>query len=404
MILMNLFTEEINDLAREVAIEFSNRNLPPLQFFSRFSTSNTPSLLRDLCTKLLSRVNDAMKDEAVLQDLLLMNDQSVFSQAIEFSTKDGVVDNEKLKLYMCIALVQVNSMGFDSHISALDDRDNLKAIGLEFDDNYLVDLRNKRLELRRDGIIVDKKYTYYLHQFMRRMYSANFVGIPSMLRKFMESGNQVFVRLDPLRRTVAEFYRDGPFEADYWHGKKFSAEIFDDKKFSGRTLHYTTGFYNFHYDVRYTVFRTKMMDMEKGLREFVIEEYCHPLDTTGNRMVGFGEEYCIQKFAHFVYDQNRKKINHLDGAVRVFSVDEYEKIYSIISKGEDVEEHIGKRYKMFLVLNDMELEDSKDALIEWFRYNPLVPEYLTGKKQKPVISYIDYAAKYGDRHKKGESL
>jgi len=287
-LLQKYFSSEINSLAKRCATEFSNRNLAPLIYFIRFSESSIPSELRDLCTQLLGLMRIIVNEKASYEAIVNIKGDAWLSHAIDFSSKDGVIDKDNFIYQLCIAIVAVNSRNIDDDILNLNDVSLLNDIGIKYDKNNMVDLTANNIELRRSGLIIDKKYTLYLHQFMRRMYSANFVGIPYLLKQFIDEGNEVYARLDPLRITQAKHYRDGSIEADYWHGKPFSNDILDDKRFRGRTVHRTSGYYNFGYDVRYTVFRTKMMDTNKYLREFVIEEYCKPTDTFGGKSSGFG--------------------------------------------------------------------------------------------------------------------
>ncbi len=44
----------------------------------------------------------------------------------------------------------------------------------------------------------------------------------------------------------------------------------------------------------------------------------------------------IQKFAHFVFDQNRKQIEHGDGSVRYFLLNDYDETFQKIATGRAV--------------------------------------------------------------------
>ena len=83
--------------------------------------------------------------------------------------------------------------------------------------------------------------------------------------------------------------------------------------------------------------------MDENKRQFKIEEYCS-LEPEH----GIGERFCIEKFGHVVYDQNEDCFTHLDGAVRVFPVEEYIDHLDAVESGRDVDEKIGTRHKLFL--------------------------------------------------------
>jgi hypothetical protein len=121
-----------------------------------------------------------------------------------------------------------------------------------------------------------------------------------------------------------------------------------------------------------------MMDEKK--RQFMIEEYTPVNDpwVSTKRPPGFGTTWCIQKFAHFVYDQHFNIFSHLDGAVRVFSIEEYGNALQDVTKGKDPGSKIGSRHKLFLVEGSISMECIQSLLYEFFRRNPHPAEYFSG--------------------------
>lgn len=65
-------------------------------------------------------------------------------------------------------------------------------------------------------------------------------------------------------------------------------------------------------------------------------------------MPGVSEKYVLQRFAHFVYNQNNGSFEHIDCAVRIFNRDEYDKLY----EEETLEEKLGRgsSYSKFLAV------------------------------------------------------
>ncbi len=99
-------------------------------------------------------------------------------------------------------------------------------LAIHYDKEYLVKV-DKDMDLRNRALIVGDNMLCP-HQFMRRFYSASFVGLPPLLRQCLDKGLSVKLRLDPFRLSEPQYYRDW-VEADYWHGRHFSAMLLEDK-------------------------------------------------------------------------------------------------------------------------------------------------------------------------------
>ncbi len=111
----------------------------------------------------------------------------------------------------------------------------------------------------------------------------------------------------------------------------------------------------------------------------MIEEYVpltNPVQPT-RRIHGIGKEYCIQKFAHFVYDQGQQIISHIDGAVRTFAIKDYAEALDIVTRGSEPDKRIGTRYKLFKVEGSISIEQVQSLLYEFFMYNPHIGEYFS---------------------------
>lgn len=376
----------ISKLAQVISNEFENRNLFPLIDFIRFLEEK--SVLGKSCQKLHKIILSAITNRKSFNKLLSESKKSAWIRlALEFGTNGKTYDLDLITIHLCIYLIQKKATSIDRHIDLLDNNSLSKELNILTDDNLLIDLSNKQLKLENHGIFVRGNTLVYPHQFLRRFYSANFVGMPRLLSKAFNMGLSVKLRIDPVRQTISDNYRE-IVEFDLWHGPKFSKQLLMNKHLSSRTQHISRGYYCFSYDPKFTTFRTKMMD--KDLREFSIEEYC-PLNLPfGGVSPGVGDKYCIQKFAHFTFDQNLGYITHLDGAVRVFEVEKYAKYFELIESGLDVEEKIGSRHKMFLVEGRIDDELAQEMLTEWFRYNPHIQEYFSGTTVEPTMTFSQY--------------
>jgi hypothetical protein len=265
----------------------------------------------------------------------------------------------------------------DEYITRIKDYDLLKSLGIPVDDDGLVTL-DEDMELRRHALILpSQKIMIYPHQFLRRFYHANFVNMPNMLENLKKEGKKVKLRIDPIRITHPKYYQE-IIEEDYWYGLKFAASLFQSKdKKPVRTLHRTNGNHNPFYPVDFTLFRSDMMSDSE--RQFMIEAYVpltNPVQST-RRIHGIGKGYCIQKFAHFVYDQGQQTISHIDGAVRTFAIEDYAEALDIVSRGSEPGKRVGTRHRLFKVEGSISIEQVQSLLYEFFMYTPQIGEYFS---------------------------
>lgn len=379
---------EIQNLAKEIAQEFANRNLFAQVDFMTLADEKRQGWLSKKCLVLFDKTREIMERENLIALSTSNSPKPAWlASALFMSNQEGIIDQDKFAKHICIEIISKANPGTDEHIELLGDNDLLQSLGITPNDHMLVSLKDPRLELKMHGITVDKKVLVYPHQFLRRYYTSNFVGLPILLRKIHDTGASVSIRIDPLRQTTVNYYRE-VMEFDYWYGLPFSQAILERKDVLPRTVHYSRGYMNLSYDPRYTVFRTKMMDQNQ--REFMIEEYCPVLLHGDRKHPGVGSKFCIQKFAHTSYDQTDGYFSHIDGAVRVFTIEDYENYFKNIADGGDVDEKVGIRHKLFLVEGNLSMETVQELLAEWFRYNPHIMEYFTGASVEPEMTYADY--------------
>lgn len=203
----------------------------------------------------------------------------------------------------------------------------------------LVDISrpSSRLKLLDHAIDISDGRRIYLHQFLRRHFNSNFVDTPRILNFAIQQGLKVEVRIDPFRLGDMSRYRN-IIECDAWFGPKFNQQLLDSKdKTEKVTIHHFNGDdpREKAYNQYVTIFRTSMLDFDKGFRQFFIEEFSPYLDYLQSPMSGVYEKYVLQRFAHFVYDQSNKNFEHVDCAVRIFERKEYDWLYNIAKQGND---------------------------------------------------------------------
>jgi hypothetical protein len=377
-----LSNHRINTLTCGIATELENRNRFPLHEIPRLIYTEETTVLSKDCKELYKIIQSKLAEEGFLNELIQSN------EIPKYLITQSLPNVEDITMEVCIFLVQRKRKTIDQYVEHLKDLELCKNLELELNKHGLINIADSRIEMLNHGILYKNSILIYPHQFLRRYYGSNFVELPSLLKKFSSNGLKVSIRIDPFRKCKKEFYANG-VEKDYQFGKPFSEELLMSKEGkTKRTVYFSRGIYCSSYDAKYTVFRTKMMNTD--LREFMIEEYCPIIMYNGSKSPGVGERYCIQKFAHICYNQNEKAFNHLDGAVRVFEIEEYRDYFKTIENGNDVDEKIGQRHKLFLIEGKMETELVKDLLVEWFRYNPHIQEYFSGETLKPYFTYDEY--------------
>ncbi len=241
-------------------------------------------------------------------------------------------------------------------------------------------------EIRKHGIVLGESLIFP-HAFLRRYGSSNFVDINVLLSRFVNSGKEVFVRLDPFKQGEKSEYQE-ILERDVYYGPKFSEDILTCENNFKPTLHYTE-FENpanrvqlLTYPVKYTIFRPSWLDVKKQIVQYYIEELVVPMEKykyQSERLPPFsGNKYVAQKFVHLTFDRRNNYFEHIDGSVRIFKREEYFKVFSILeSTGNIYPQHIEgvNRYKLFKVKGELKREEISLVLKEFLMYNPQIKEY-----------------------------
>lgn len=358
-----------------IAKELADRNLFAIRDFPIFVSDDPGTPFSKTCSDLVLLVKGILNQDDNLLKLtkIVPRPRSVGHALFMAGTEDGY-DLDKVALHYSVCLVQEKRAHLDEHIKSLSNRSLCDELGIKVDDDFLTDLSDPKLVLKNHGIIFDNKVLVYPHQFLRRHLSSNFVEMPVLLNRALESGLSVHVRIDPLRRSLPEYYRD-VMEFDYWHGQPFSEALLKNKHTVARTIHGNVEANMLNHYIKRTVFRTDMM--ENNIRQFKIEEYADFESESGSPTNGAGDDFFIQRFAHMCYDQRIDKFTHLDGAVRVFPKEQYKNYLKEIESGNDIDEKVGARHKLFLVEGEFDQSLANDLMSEWFRYNSHIQEYFS---------------------------
>lgn len=256
---------------------------------------------------------------------------------------------------------------------------------LSVNDDGMVRLTNDQV-IRKHGIMVGESLIFP-HAFLRRYGNSNFVDINLLLSKFVNSGKEVLVRLDPFKQGDRTEYQE-IMELDIYYGPKFSEEVLTSEKNFIPSLHYTdledpaNIFKLLTYPVKYTIFRPSWLDVKKQIVQYYVEELVVPMEKykyqTERHPPFSGNKYVAQKFVHFTFDRRNNYFEHIDGSVRIFKRDEYLEVFtSLESTGKIYPQHIEgvDRFKIFKVKGELKREEISLLLKEFLMYNPHIKEY-----------------------------
>lgn len=247
--------------------------------------------------------------------------------------------------------------------------DFLSRLGIIYDKEGLITI-NDEFKIEPQGVIFRDNHLIYLHQFLRRLYSANFL-IGYTLRKIDQKKVTIKILPDPYRLTEKKFLKD-IYEADYWFGEKFDESklnnhIYVDKITVHGRNHETNKALDYTYPLEKTVFR--QTQKAENLTQLEVEEII-PADGCKS----FSNKYVFQKYCHMIWEKNRQKIVHLDFSVMVYKTDQHkDRIKENWSK--TISSFKPKEIKVLKLEGILELEESLKVVYEFFRYNELVQEY-----------------------------
>ncbi|ARF84227.1 hypothetical protein [Burkholderia cenocepacia] len=234
-----------------------------------------------------------------------------------------------------------------------------------------------RLTVLQPGVFLDpkKNVVLFAHRFFRRSLSHLNKLNDYFLTTFHRAATELEsvtprLRLDPdligHPDTVTNL-----LELEYWHGPKFNNDIQSIPK--GAAEYKATDRVQFYEGVDKTHFWWKNPEVDKKdgvediFRTFEVEELIE------NRSGGLeGERYGC-RYAHAECSLSTSKIRHFDGAIRAYP----DKVYR--ERKDKMIDRAGKHSeytKLFRFDGPLPVEEWKRLLSDFFRGNPLIPEYL----------------------------
>jgi hypothetical protein len=230
------------------------------------------------------------------------------------------------------------------------------------------------------GFLFENNYAAMAHSFFRRNFNST-ANFPSkfieLFWKTIDTNIDFYITLDPNRVRI-DINGATYSEKDKWYGPKFNKNIEEipnevvklrpTKNLGGLS---TSFFYNEIYslDIKWTE--------NKGIKTFHAEEFYNE-----NLTVIFnGIKYFPVKYIHAEYDISLKKFRHFDGAIHLYTEDEYyQRRETDLNFNEKITKHIkSKTFKIFKMNNNISTETWLEFTSHFFSGNPLIHEYFEGK-------------------------
>jgi hypothetical protein len=235
-----------------------------------------------------------------------------------------------------------------------------------------------RMKWLQPGVFLDPErgLVLFAHRFFRRSLShlnkLNDYFLASFDMTAKESSLSPRLRLDPDLLGHAQTVNH-LMEREYWHGPKFSDDVVSIP--SGSSEHKASERVRFYEGVDKTHFWWKTPEArdqggtEVWYRTFEVEELIE------NISGGLLDERYGCRYAHAEFSPAVSAITHFDGAIRAYPVDAYlERIEKTIDRAGKHSEYT----KLFRLDGSLPVQRWKRLLSDYYRGNPLIPEYLGG--------------------------
>jgi hypothetical protein len=236
----------------------------------------------------------------------------------------------------------------------------------------------KRMKLLQPGVFLDPErgLVVFAHRFFRRSLShlnkLNDYFLESFDMTAKESSVYPRLRLDPdllgHAQTVSHL-----MEREYWHGPKFSDDVVSIPR--GSSEHKASERVRFFEGIDKTHFWWKAPEardqggVEVRYRTFEVEELIE------NVSGGLLDERYGCRYAHAEFSPAVSAITHFDGAIRAYPSEAYlERIEKTIDRAGKHSEYT----KLFRFDGSLPVQRWKRLLSDFYRGNPLIPEYLGG--------------------------
>jgi len=228
----------------------------------------------------------------------------------------------------------------------------------------LMPLSTPGFEPTESGIHYNNHVLFY-HQFLRRNFTGNLnYDFLSRLTDYYQRHRQqpISVVFDHLRLVPQQWFSP-IFEKDYWYGPPLNWKLIDDKYEVGLTVHGSTR------SRLHNIDRTEFLwSYRNGLKTLQIEEI-HGLKLLDDP----DTDVVLNRYIHSQRDTSSRTFIHLDGAVKIYERDSYQRRYDSKMTEADKSKYKPKLFRIDKPISD---EEWAQLITFFFRGNEMVLEYL----------------------------
>ena len=234
-----------------------------------------------------------------------------------------------------------------------------------------------RMRQLQPGVFVDpeRNLVLFAHRFFRRSLSHKNKLNEYFLQSFDRAANELLaltprLRLDPDLLGHADSVLP-LLELEHWHGPKFSDDI--ESIPSGSTEHKAEDRIRYFEGVDKTHFWWKSPETRKEDGSEVMYRTFEVEELIDNVSAGLSGDRYGCRYVHAEFSPAATAITHFDGAIRAYPATEYlERIDRNIDRAGKQSEYT----KLFRFDGPLPVDRWKRLLSDYFRGNPLIPEYL----------------------------
>lgn len=243
----------------------------------------------------------------------------------------------------------------------------------------------------------DNKYLILAHKYFRRSYSKNANFAPMLIDHLWKLKDEniissVKIDIDRVRVDVNNIWY---MECDTWYGAPFEKNIkeiktnvavlappLDIKDENGLIFNNVEKF-----DIRWKD--------SNNIKTFEAEE----IKDDSIVLTIDSETFFPVRYFHSEYDINTNSFRHMDGALHLYTKNEYEQRKNTdLNFNNKQEQHIkSKSIKLFKLNGKISAETWSDYISHFFTDNPLVEEYFTGKLPNNIIEIIPILRKIANK-------
>ena len=240
-----------------------------------------------------------------------------------------------------------------------------------------------------NGLLYSEKFIMMAHPYFRRAYHQLNNFAPRFVEffwglKIKDIESYIALDLDRVRINVDGY---GYMESDTWFGAKFSRSIgeIDDNITKLRPpMHLDAGIISFFFASAYSL--DIKWSTKDNIKSFQAEEFKNEEVTISKN----GLDYYPVRYVHAEFDLKQGVFRHFDGAIHLYTVDEYfmrrDSDFNYNSKNSLKIKTYSE--KLFKINGKIDVNTWIEFTSHFFIGNPLIIEYFEGKYPEHILDML----------------